>query len=1031
MTDVQTSQYWISPTAVYLGLNAMGNYDYVQANAASGASIICYIPGIKELGYDAGHNYKRWQLVVAPTCFEEASEKYVYVAIPRDENNTLAPVVFPSEHLDVYGKNEAGEQIGSNAYYYIWLRGIISSSLDADQNPQPRSWTQPMIYGTLSTDEALDAGGLDAWWTYSSVDDTVSFDKNISAATFLSAQIHSLILGNGKLNDVAIYGATAEDATDKVVTPDFLRKYAQSCFLSKLHDDTAQGRIDFSKGLTLGGGKGELDAEGNARLLSAVVSAMLSSARYVSGVEGWRLWIDEGGLANLELDTLTVRHVMHVLELVVDRIRSAGGKIVVSAANGKVKTVKEEGDDYRLTFETECSFRAHDLMRCQVFTGEAVREYWVEVKAADATGATVAKSEFAQWATEPREGDEVVLMGNTADTKRQNLISISAADDGEPRIDVMDGVSRKSLAGALCARLGSLDGITDDWFPVDGQPKGNGLYANNVYLRGTFLLNTGEDVKTRLEAVEGKIESAVEGVRQDLMEDRGYLNNPTFGSGMSHWTAQSAATFFVLGSRWVWANGSVLSKRGDGACVTTDEGRTVVRIRNSHIMQKSADMRVKPEIKTNSEGMKEPVPVYLSFACKVIRGGELKVEFANVDNEGFVEYKPLAYSGELTAADSYRQITVQGLWNGTGDFKLSFTGEMLVHMLILSTDRTESLAYTYRTLFEQSERLVKMSAAVFDKDEKALSETGLMIQPEGSGIYIKDAAGKLSLIGIAVEETDADGNARTVIKLTADNIKLEGLVTANGNFKILEDGSVEAVNGKFTGEINADKGSVGGFTIAAGRIGTEATKAGGGGGLAIYDDFIRVGTEKGYVMLGDDVIPTEVGGAFSAAGRVVNKRANTGGEYGVDQVNYGLLLNVSGGTKNYGVTSDAALMAPSFVNTRAQLLTFDVDAGSYEIDFSQANVILMYFKKEGSSGLEVTLPDEDSVARQFGVKELPEEFATAVTFRVRPGSQPITLKDIYDHGEHLRNYVLSAGNSATVLISKADGFRYQILNHTY
>ena len=46
------------------------------------------------------------------------------------------------------------------------------------------------------------------------------------------------------------------------------------------------------------------------------------------------------------------------------------------------------------------------------------------------------------------------------------------------------------------------------------------------------------------------------------------------------------------------------------------------------------------------------------------------------------------------------------------------------------------------------------------------------------------------------------------ILLKAKNINLEGLVTANGNFKILEDGSIEATNGKFAGEINADSGKI-------------------------------------------------------------------------------------------------------------------------------------------------------------------------------------------------------------------------------
>lgn len=49
------------------------------------------------------------------------------------------------------------------------------------------------------------------------------------------------------------------------------------------------------------------------------------------------------------------------------------------------------------------------------------------------------------------------------------------------------------------------------------------------------------------------------------------------------------------------------------------------------------------------------------------------------------------------------------------------------------------------------------------------------------------------------------------IQLTAQNIKLEGLVTANDNFKINLDGSIEALNGKFSGTIN-------GATIVGGAI---------------------------------------------------------------------------------------------------------------------------------------------------------------------------------------------------------------------
>ena len=37
---------------------------------------------------------------------------------------------------------------------------------------------------------------------------------------------------------------------------------------------------------------------------------------------------------------------------------------------------------------------------------------------------------------------------------------------------------------------------------------------------------------------------------------------------------------------------------------------------------------------------------------------------------------------------------------------------------------------------------------------------------------------------------DENGNLDSGVHISADNIKLEGLVTANENFKILEDGSI-------------------------------------------------------------------------------------------------------------------------------------------------------------------------------------------------------------------------------------------------
>lgn len=534
---------------------------------------------------------------------------------------------------------------------------------------------------------------------------------------------------------------------------------------------------------------------------SVTSNSIRSAGQFVDGMlgAGFQLWKGEDGRTYLTVDKLTVRQTMAVMELLIEKVRSVGGQICVSAANGRIKTVEESGEHYLITFEQENMFVQHDLVRCQTFTGKDMRSYWVEVADVTETGIVVAKEEFE--GVGPKEGDECVLMGNTANTDRQNIVLISATEDGQPRVDVMDGVSGKTFDNALRARLGNLDGIKDDKFPADRQPKGNGLYADNAFLKGTFVLETGEDVKTRFEITEGKVQSAIDSVRNDFLSEKGYLNNPTFASGLEKWNSENETVFFLVGNKWVWANGAALSKKGDGASVVTDMGRKVVRIRNKYIRQKHENLRFVPTFPTNGEGKKEALPVYLSFFYRCAKAGTLKIGFENVDKAGFADFNSMEVSEEIAATDGYVQYTCSGLWNGTGDFKLEFDGDIYLYMLVLSTDKIEALTYKYKTLFEQSERLVKISAAVYDKDERALQETGLMIQPEGSGIYIKDANGKLALIGVGVEETDAEGNKKTVIKLTAENINLEGMVTANGNFKVKEDGSIEANNAKIKGYV--------------------------------------------------------------------------------------------------------------------------------------------------------------------------------------------------------------------------------------
>lgn len=652
----------------------------------------------------------------------------------------------------------------------------------------------------IEISDALSSGTLEK------IDDAISDAKSYAGSILGAVNVPDLIRSwdETKPTDNNIYSA----------------RRTHKEFLSKNTADRAKKKIVFDEGIEAGDFKagekgGYIDGNGNAELLMLVVRQLLRSARFVDGFggEGWQLWIDEQKLANLTIDKLTVRQVMTVFELLIEKIRSVGGQIVVSAANGKIKTVEKVDGYYKITFEQENTFVPHDLMRCQTFTG-TIKSYWVEVAAAvDGNSVLVERSEFD--ASLPAEGDEVVLMGNTEDTKRQNLVLISATEDGQPRIDVMNGVRSKSFEGCLRARLGNLDGIKDPWFP---DVKGDGLFCDNAYLRGTFQFSNGLDLSTRFSITDGKIQSSVEALREDFVEEKGFLSNPSFNRGLESWEIDDAAMLYETGQTCIIANSELLSTKESGAALMYDDSRRVMRIKNTSIIQRNAAMRAKPEIVKDTERIGEPALIHFSVLVKVISAGTLTVGFEGETTEGFHSFLPFSQKKELAQSNSYQMVTMSGVWTGTGDFKFEFTGELYAYNFIITSDPVEAFTYRYKSLFEQSARLTKLAVAVYGEGKEAeelLKESGLMVTPKGTGIYMRtiDDKGEEHIALIGVGETDSDGN--TVIKLTADNIKLEGLVTANGHFKIDGEGNIEAVNAKISGEVNANSGTFSGILNGA------------------------------------------------------------------------------------------------------------------------------------------------------------------------------------------------------------------------
>lgn len=289
--------------------------------------------------------------------------------------------------------------------------------------------------------------------------------------------------------------------------------------------------------------------------------------------------------------------------------------------------------------------------------------------------------------------------------------------------------------------------------------------------------------------------------------------------------------------------------------------------------------------------------------------------------------------------------------------------------------------------------------------------------------------------------TIIDSNGIFTGKIKADNITAGTISTASivcaNKWMLNQDGSGYLANKNITwdafgnvkvqGEIVATSGTIGSIQIYQDHIGVTHD---GNISLSIYKDFFMVGSNNGYVRFKDNLFSgTSSGGLFTAVGEIVNSHQNKGISGATTTVNYGLKLNVSGADKNYGVQSNASCIAPAFVPTRAKILTW-TDTSKPPLDFSENNILLVSYTSSQYASFEVSMPSEDAVANKFGERFLPNDFATIVTIRVRPGSKTIVLKNIYNHDEALTNYTLKSGDSVMLLVSKIDGFRYQILNYT-
>ena len=212
-------------------------------------------------------------------------------------------------------------------------------------------------------------------------------------------------------------------------------------FLRKDQDDTTPYKLTIRGGLDTGWDEsqaeptGSISKDGILNYAAAILREYISSPKFIPGFtgEGAKLYKDEVGNWTLECDIITVRKMMKVFELIIQKIRSVNGALVISQSNSKVVEVTEDGEYYVLNFgDEQPTFQPHDLVRHQVFSGNGVEYYWVEIERTEGPKVWILKSEFN--GVVPKQDDELIQMGNTQNVARQSLIYLSA-EEGSPQTE--------------------------------------------------------------------------------------------------------------------------------------------------------------------------------------------------------------------------------------------------------------------------------------------------------------------------------------------------------------------------------------------------------------------------------------------------------------------------------------------------------------------------------------------------------------------------------------------------------------------
>ena len=599
---------------------------------------------------------------------------------------------------------------------------------------------------------------------------------------------------------------------------------------------------------------GKLFVNGNSRF-----GGELSSKQFISGFLGGLGWgIYNTPVTNAagvqenkwtgEFDNVIVRGSLRVFEMIISQLlgendnRIFTGMMEVDhydAESGRVYLNTQDGKLYN-------PFRRNDIIMVQQFNGmpNSSNDYYVtknyELMITDAgCGSLEDGDKRLDWVTftnftSSMEGataeslikkkDTFVRVDNLSDSQRKGIIQLMTMGANTPYMDIIYGL-KTDPNNALKGRLGNLKGIVH---PILGELSGFGEFLNNLYAVGDFIIQrTGESVDSKLQVLENMFSSRFSQTSYELTNSDNYLENGQFleqvrddeDTIISCWavdtTDESMFWADALGNPFM-VNGLLSVSGNRKVSIDKMDGRQVLRLQNCGVKQLNAHIRQpgthkeyqQPSGSTGDNGLKKPATgstdvqdrLYISIRIFAKTAGTLTVGFEGCSSVSGKSNTLTAQNVAVPYSGDWTNIPLEGVWNGTGNFVLRYTGDCYIAIASITDKPLSEFSKSVSTQIKQTATNIQLLGENIDNVNDVTTQLGIDLDAEKKSIRLY------------VDETDKANRTFTTSGIEASVGKVQAWVknldyatntTVTSNVEILSGRITSTVN-----KVNANSTSI-------------------------------------------------------------------------------------------------------------------------------------------------------------------------------------------------------------------------------